>query len=431
MKKIGYIIAALLVFLTVGLAGIYLWGTVYFRSHFLPESYLNGFDVSYMDEEGAEALINRKVNTYVLAVDTINGGRETLESSQFDMKYQPFDQIHQLISNQDTSLWFIFGEEYEHIVEEAFTINPEKLRDAFESLDCIQNMTAPQDARIEENENGFYVVPETVGTQIDKEKAYLMIETAIMNGEASVDLEDCYLKPSITTEDGTLQEKCDFCNSLRDVIITYDFEDRTERIDYSVIREWLTDYSLDKGKVTEFVQGLAEKYDTAGSSRLFLTYDNRTVEVSGGDYGWKIDVEQESDALMEAITNGEIEVRKPVYSQEAAAREVNDIGYTYLEIDTANRQVIFYKDAEPVIQVTGEVGIGITSGCYVMDVLDDDASLISFGDFHLETLSSEISDNMFSEFLAQETSSDAVRIPEEQMQELKGFAAQGLPVIVY
>ena len=362
MKKLGYIIAALLVFLTVALAGIYLWGTVYFRSHFLPESYLNGFDVSYMDEEGAEALINRKVNTYVLAVDTINGGRETLESSQFDMKYQPFDQIHQLISNQDTSLWFIFGAEHEHIVEEAFTINPEKLREAFDSLDCIQNMTAPQDARIEENENGFYVVPETVGTQIDKEKAYLMVETAIMNGEASVDLEECYLKPSVTTEDGSLQQKCDFCNSLRDVIITYDFEDRTERIDYSVIREWLTDYSLDKGKVTEFVQGLAEKYDTAGSSRLFLTYDKRTVEVSGGDYGWKIDVEQESDALMEAITNGEIEVRKPVYSQEAAAREVNDIGYTYLEIDTANRQVIFYKDAEPVIQVTGEVGIGITSG---------------------------------------------------------------------
>ena len=66
-----------------------------------------------------------------------------------------------------------------------------------------------------------------------------------------------------------------------------------------------------------------------------------------------------------------------------------------------------------------------------MVVLGDDASLKSYGDYHLETLSSEISENMVSEFLAQETSSVAVRIPEEQMQELKGFAAQGLPVIVY
>lgn len=431
MKKLGFIITGLLIFLTVALAGIYFWGTIYFRSHFLPDSYLNGFNVSYMDEKGAAALINRKVNTYVLAVDTINGGRETLESSQFDMEYQPFDQIHQLISTQDTSLWFIFGREHDHRVEEAFTINSEKLRDAFENLDCIQNMTAPLDARIEENENGFYVIPETVGTQIDKEKAFLMVETAIMNGEASVNLEECYLKPSITTDDGTLQQKCDFCNSLRNVIITYDFEDRTERIDYSVIKDWLTDYSLDQGKVEKYVQGLAEKYDTAGSSRLFLTYDNRTVEVSGGDYGWKIDVDQETDALIEAITDGEIEVRKPVYIQEAAAREVNDIGYTYLEIDTANRQVVFYKDAEPVVQVTGEIGIGITSGCYVMNVLGEDTSLISFGDFHLETLSSEISDNMFSEFLTQDTASNAVCIPEEQMQALKGLVEQGLPVIIY
>lgn len=431
MKKLRYIIAGILFFFIAALAGIYFGGTFYFRSHFLPESYLNGFDVSYMDEEDAEALINRRVNTYVLAVDTINGGRETLKSSKFDMEYQPFDQIQQLISSQDTSLWFLFGTEHEHRVEEAFTINHEMLREAFEELDCIQDMVAPQDARIAENENGFYVIPETVGTQIDKEQAYLKIETAIMNGDTSVNLEDCYLKPSITTEDGSLQEKCDFCNSLRDVIITYDFEDRTERIDYSVIRDWLTDYSLDPEKVRGYVRNLAEKYDTVGISRTFLTYDNRTVEVSGGDYGWMIDVEQETDALMDAITNGVIEVRKPVYSHEAAAREENDIGFTYLEIDTANRQVVFYKDAEPAIQVIAEIGIGITFGCYAMNVMGEDAGLISFGDFHLETLSPEISDNMFSELLARETPSDAILIPEEQMQALKGLVEPGLPVIIY
>ena len=42
------------------------------------------------------------------------------------------------------------------------------------------------------------------------------------------------------------------------------------------------------------------KYDTMGQTRTFLTYDNRQVEIKGGDYGWVIDRDEEVKALIEA-----------------------------------------------------------------------------------------------------------------------------------
>ena len=47
-------------------------------------------------------------------------------------------------------------------------------------------------------------------------------------------------------------------------------------------------------------QTLGLKYDTMGQTSTFLTYDNREVEINGGDYGWVIDQDEEVKALIEA-----------------------------------------------------------------------------------------------------------------------------------
>ena len=108
-------------------------------------------------------------------------------------------------------------------------------------------------------------------------------------------------------------------NTLSDIIITYDFADRTETVDRSVIKDWFTidengDVVLDKDLVAQYVDELGYKYDTFGLTRTFLTYDNREKVIEGGDYGWVIDQEAETKALMEAVESGVTQVREPVYS---------------------------------------------------------------------------------------------------------------------
>ena len=139
------------------------------------------------------------------------------------------------------------------------------------------------------------------------------------------------------------------------MIITYDFGDRTETLDISKIQDFIVDNELNREKVSEYVEQLAAKYDTKGIERDFTTYDDRKISVSGGDYGWKIDQEKETEGLMKAILSGQTDVRTPVYEQEARERDANDIGYTYIEIDKQNKQFILYVDGDPAIQITGEL----------------------------------------------------------------------------
>ena len=83
-------------------------------------------------------------------------------------------------------------------------------------------------------------------------------------------------KPSVYQNDEMLVKNCEQINKLTDVVITYDFDDRTETVDRETIKNWLKkdkkgNYTLDKKQVTAYVKGLSEKYDTVGNSRIFHT----------------------------------------------------------------------------------------------------------------------------------------------------------------
>ena len=75
------------------------------------------------------------------------------------------------------------------------------------------------------------------------------------------------------------------------------------------------------------MEELASKYNTVGIERSFQTSYGDTVTVDGGIYGYKIDVNAEFEALMEAINNGESQTREPVYSQKVCtgARMISEI----------------------------------------------------------------------------------------------------------
>ena len=103
-----------------------------------------------------------------------------------------------------------------------------------------------------------------------------------------------------------LTKDCQQMNELTDVVVTYDFSDRKETVDRSVIKNWLTkdendDLVLDKAVIADYISELAKKYDTVGTERTFSTYDNQEITVSGGNYGWVIDQEKETDALYQDI----------------------------------------------------------------------------------------------------------------------------------
>lgn len=344
--------AIILVTLILVLLGVsYGAGYFYFGTHFLTGTELNEFDISFKTVPEVQDLLDQKVKSYAIAVDERNGGREKIDAKDIGMKYKPSGKIQELLSKQDRMLWFMPGSSYEK-TDLGFVLDEEKLNNQIFSLDCMQNMSAPSDARILYKEGeGYILIPEKEGSKVDIDKASELINTAIRGGESSVDISECYEEPKIREAD--LKQKFEVLKKFQDVIITYDFGDRTETLDIKKIQNFIVDNELNKEKVADYVEQLAEKYDTKGAERNFVTFDDRKITVSGGDYGWKIDQEKETDGLMKAILGGQTDVRTPVYQQEARERDTNDIGYTYIEIDKEKDQFVLYVDGNPVIQTAG------------------------------------------------------------------------------
>ena len=378
-KKIMISLITILLLMT---AGAYGYGVYYFTEHFLPGSIVNGFNCSYMDVKEAEDLLTRKIGAYVLTVNTMNRGQESITAEQAGLTYQSDGSVKKLMENQNRFLWFTaFNQHQEYEIPSSIQYDEEKTKSAIAALNCMQadNITEPSDAYIEEKDEQFVIMPEVEGNAPDAEKTKQVIIQALLTGKTVVDLEadDCYKKPSVYQNDEMLVKNCEQANKLTDVVVTYDFDDRTETVDKEVIKNWLTTdenglYTLDKNQIEAYISELAAKYDTVGTERTFNTYDGREISVGGGDYGWKIDQKAETKELLSLIQNGETQVREPIYSHEGLVRKTNDIGYTYIEIDLTAQRMVFYKDGIPTADaqiVSGNPFVpncATPTGCYTV-----------------------------------------------------------------
>lgn len=184
-------------------------------------------------------------------------------------------------------------------------------------------------------------------------------------------------------EDQKLRRQAD---RLTKAVIIYYFGDRTERVDRKVIQNWLGEDEngnivLRRSAVAAYVNELGRRYDTFGGTREFTTFDGRKKTVTGGDYGWAIDQEAETEALTGAILRGETRVREPEYLYTAWSRTRNDIGDTYVEIDLTNQRMVFFLDGEMLADtpvVTGDPSrreSATPTGCFAVDAMKSPAVL--------------------------------------------------------
>lgn len=458
---IGFIIVLFLL-----TAGAYFFGVYYFTEHFLPGSLVNGFNCSYMTEAEAEDLLEQKTAAYVLAVQTRGNGQESISADQIQLAYTSDGSVNKLLHQQNRFLWFVaFSQHQTYQVPSSVTYDQDLFDEAVGGLKCLQNNEQPVDASIQDNGDKFVVVAETEGTLVDQDKLKEDISDAVTIGRPVANLEDdgCYINPSVYSED--LTRDCQQMNELADVVITYDFDDRKETVDRSVIRDWLTrddngDLTLDKDAVAAYVKTLAEKYDTPGTERSFVTYDSREITVSGGNYGWVIDQPEETEELYQAIMDQKTQVRTPVYSSEASSRKNNDIGYTYIEINLTDSRLVCYKDGQPLVD-TGFVASSSTpQGVYTagdkkesavpgggtgnevsmwipftdkLGIYGEAGLQISTGSDQEEADFGSSGEADFSSSLDNSWSGTegCVVLPLDQAQELYQYTETGMPVVIY
>ena len=370
------------------LAIIYLGVAVFFMSHFLMNTTVNGKDFSGKTVADVEEYLKEQVADYQLTVLEQNNTSDVITGSEISLSYKENSQVEDALRKQNQLLWItsLFSRSRASV-----TIQVEYDQNALdEKIQNLQAVTAEQTdpvaAHPEYDGNSFVVAKEQYGTKVDMETLKAKIEQYISEFNPTLDMmdEQCYVMPKYTSDSPEVQAACDEMNTYLKASITYPMDENIV-VDKALISGWVTyddemNVTFNEDTVREWMREFGSKYDTVGTTRTITTPTGKTAEVSGGTYGWSVDEDTETQNLINSIKNGEVAEREPAYNQTAASHSAQDWGSTYIEVDIAAQHMWYIVDGSIAMEsdvVTGlpADGRNTPTGVYSILYTERDSTL--------------------------------------------------------
>ncbi|MCI8453722.1 MAG: L,D-transpeptidase family protein [Lachnospiraceae bacterium] len=383
LPVLGRVLLVTAVSAVVGAGAFYIFQVQKYKTVFLPNTTVNGFDVSGLNLQEAMDKIETGVADYKLTLVERGGEREEIAGSEIGLSVRFGSGLSELLMRQDTWKWPAFLHEPVFGEIETSVVFDESLLDArlweLRALD-EENWQEPESARIsgyDAQTKGYSVVPAWPGTEIIAQNVKQAVAAAVpeLKTEIDLDAEGCYMRAAVTEVDASLTAAVEELNRYTGAVINYTFGDETETLDGDTIHEWLsvdgTVVTLDEELAAAYVKGLSERYNTAGKEKKLMTSYGEEVTITRGNYGWKINEKKETEALLAAVRAGETQTREPEYSQRAAVYGEKDYGDTYVELNLTTQHLFFYKDGELIVEtdfVSGNEarGMATPAGAYFL-----------------------------------------------------------------
>lgn len=350
---------------------VYLGFAIFFSSHFYFHTTINGVDYSLQTVAKVEDTMTKEVGDYKLTLKESDGDKDVIDGKKIDLSYKKGEELNTLLKNQNVFLWpRSLWESFDIQAPVGVNYDETKLDNLLNALDCMQeeNQVAPVSAVPEFNGQKFVVKAEEIGSLLDVDAFKAKVAEYIAGFQNTLDMvtEDCYVKAAYFSDSPEVLAACKTMNEYLGASVTYTFGENTEVVDASVISQWLTtdenmNVTYNEEGVSQYVAGLAEKYDTYRKQRTFTSGSGNTVNVEGGDYGWRIDQAAEIEALEANISNKEVVTKEPVYKQTAASYGSMDWGNTYVEVDLTNQYMYLFVNGSVVTSspiVTGKPSEG-------------------------------------------------------------------------
>ncbi|WP_019849964.1 L,D-transpeptidase family protein [Desulfitobacterium sp. PCE1] len=368
---------------------IYLLFLLYFVNHFFFNTVINGVDLSCKAHKDTDHVVRNYVKNYKLQLIERDGETEEITGQAIQMQYNKDNGIPEILRKKKPLTWgsSLFKKQ-KYYVKDLFIYNANALDSKTNNLNCLQkDMIEPRSVDFKYLNGSYALIKEVQGNKILKEKLYEAIKLGIANGDLKLDINEklCYENPKHTVNSGKTQETLSLLNKYVSTNINYKFGSENEILNGEKINEWLTvdenlDVAISKTEVMKYLKELSRKYNTVGIKRNFKTSVGKTIEVEGGLYGWKIDLDAEAKALLEHIDLGETIEKEPVYAQKALSRGVDEIGGTYVEINITRQYLWFYKNGKLITQspiVTGDPNKGnaTVTGTFMLNYKQKGATL--------------------------------------------------------
>ena len=366
------------------LASLYLGIAFYYRKGFSFGTTVNGLNLSGMTMEEAEAVllahdsyqqievVDKNNETYTIALSDIGYNENySMDLDKIKTEYSPLRWGKNFIGEKD------------HVIEGTPTFDPVLLEQVllqapFMSEDKLYNVSNTIDI-VRTGANG-YQIQDMTKDLIHKDKAVMLVEDGIAKKLSSVNLQegDCYESISVPTKEKDIKDLFEKIEKFQNFTLTYQVAGKKELIDSSVTSEWITltedgsfaqdengDLILNEAAVRDYVASLAEKYNTKGTDRTFMSTSGKEIHFTQNQvlYGTTIDQNAETKLLIEEFKSGETGIeREPKYISKAYVDTEDGIGNTYIEINLTEQHLYFYKDGVVALEsdfVSGNMRAGM------------------------------------------------------------------------
>lgn len=342
---------------------IYLIGSIFFISHFMPNTRVNGDDVSWMSVDDLAAQVTRTGNEYKTHV---TGDQVDLQISAADieLKYDGAAYGADAASQIEPWKWpaRIFGSHDFH-ASTGITFNASLLEAIMNNAVNTINSTAqpPTNANMsfDDSKAEFVKVPDALGTEVDAATTMSTVSEGIRTLQDSIVLGDAELvQPKVRVDDEELGEVINQANKIVKTKFPLRVAGRDAlTIDASLIRNWLLtnencDLIIDTDKIAEWTQGdFSKTFDSVGTTRKYVRPDGKEITVSGGDYGWNIDGAELANLIGATLLNN---LTTPVeVPMKSTAAEWNpggaDWGKRYIDVDMSEQYVRVYDENSQIV----------------------------------------------------------------------------------
>ena len=369
--------------------GCYMLVSLYFINHFYFGSQINSISISGKTLEEVDEEVESISKNYCLTIIGRDNIEDTILGKDIDLNYNIKNTVEEMKDNQNPLMWITtLFMDHSSKDRDGINFNESKLDDIINKL-CFfngKNIVEPKDAIIEIDNGEVKIVDEILGNKVDKNKIKNEIVNAIKEGESKIFISDaCYMFPKYISTSSKILEAQSIIKRYLDTSINYNFINKKYTIDKKIISKWInvdTKYnvSINKDAVLKKVKEIAKMFDTVGIERQFKTAENKIVKVSGGDYGWKIDTEDEANSIINLLEEGKGIEKEFCFEQSANVANQNDIGNTYVEINLSKQHLWFYENGRLITEgdvVTGNLmnGCATPSGVYKLDFKQKNATL--------------------------------------------------------
>ncbi len=350
------------------LAAAYLGVGIFFRSHFVPNSRVNGIDSFGKTAQQMADLLADRERAYHMVIKTADGATEqviTPDMVDLSSNLQPGD-MSRLLANQQAFLWprYLLGDKLEQKTS-GWKLNRDKLNALVDALpevsrtDLVQTKNA--DLVYDQQQKSYLVQEEVYGNNIDTDRFKDALADAIVNLQEEISLADYAVQPTLKADDSRLKELIGKMNQIAQMKITLKIGGDQETVPQEKIISWIgidenANMVVHDEAIRAYVGELAGKYDTVGKNRSFHTSYGAVVNISSGDYGRKVDQEAEFNALKENLTDGRDLTRDLNFSQKAAGGAGDDIGSSYVEVNLTAQHLFVYRDGKKVVDTAVTTG---------------------------------------------------------------------------